>query len=66
MFLLLSQELFDDDEEDEMKQLSDHHINTDPITGKRIVAPRERPDLFLPGRIIHLTKGPPLAKYVIT
>lgn len=48
-----------------MKQLSDHHINTDPITGKRIVAPRERPELFLPGRIIHLTKGPPLAKYVI-
>lgn len=29
----------------------------DPVTGKKVLSPPERQDLYLPGRIIHLSWG---------
>ena len=38
---------------------------TDRITGKKRIAPRQKKTLFIPGRIIHIVKLKPIKKYVI-
>ena len=37
---------------------------TDKITGKQRIAPRQKKTLFIPGRIIHITRLKPIKKFV--
>jgi len=37
---------------------------TDLVTGKQKVQPKAKASLFLPGRILHITWGTSVAKYV--
>ena len=47
-----------DDENENERNPSHHHISIDPITGKKMLPNKDRPLLYLPGRIIHITRGP--------
>ena len=38
---------------------------TDRVTGKQKNAPRQKRTLFIPGRIIHITRMKPINKYAM-
>lgn len=37
--------------------------DTDKVTGKQRIAPRQKISLFIPGRIIHITQQKPIRRY---
>jgi len=47
-----------------VEEVRETAAGTDPVTGKQRVQPRAKTPLFLPGRIIHITWGTTVTKYV--
>ena len=47
-----------------VEEVRETAAGTDPVTGKQRVQPRAKTPLFLPGRIIHITWGTIVTKYV--
>ena len=37
---------------------------TDKVTGKQKIAPRHKKTLFIPGRVVHITRMKPIKKYL--